>query len=125
MMAPTSSMAAPAKEQMVEGTIVAAELTEMVPTITVRRADGVMTKVRVDATTSVWQDGGAMPTRMTSQALRVDQRVTITGSQKEGLLQAASIKIAAPQSAMQAPTPPTASHAATTSSPAAPGRPTH
>ena len=55
--AASSAVTSPATASTVEGTIVAVELTEMVPTITVRRADGTMTKVRVDAMTSVWQDG--------------------------------------------------------------------
>ena len=119
------SMAAPTTASTVEGTILAVELTELVPTLTIRGIDGVRTKVRVDATTSVWQDG-ATPTRVTPQLLRVEQHVTATGTQQEGLFQAASINIAAPQSTTPSTTPLAAGSATTTaSSPAEPDLSTH
>ena len=108
--------AASTTPEVIPGTIAAMDIKNAVaPTVTVRRPNGMLVKVRLDANlTSVSARQASSQLGMLSR-LRLDQPVTVTAMRTNGILTASLIKINSP------PSPSTS----TPSSPAASSRPTH
>ena len=110
---PSASAASPSP-QVIAGTIAALDLKHPVtPTVTVRRADGRLIKVRVDANLTSVSEGQASSQLGMLSRVRLDQRVTVTATPKQGTLIASLIKI----------NPPPSFPASTSASPAVSSRP--
>ena len=112
---PSTAPAVSTTPEVIPGTIAALDLKHPVaPTVTVRRADGRLIKVRVDANLTFVSEGQASSQLGMVSRVRLDQPVTVTAMRTNGILTASLIKINSPRS-------PSAS---TPSSPAASSRPT-
>ena len=98
--APTAKSASPSgvmASEVIVGTIAAIDLKHPVtPTITVRRPNGKLAKVRVDVNFTSVSEGQASSQLGMLSRVRIDQRVTVTATPKGGILVAGLIKINPP-----------------------------